>query len=229
MLDYSSMWDNWNLNLGPNDWDFVSIRLLLTPYQDWSAFPTPLYMISGTLPRFTQLSWWSPAIDPHFTPNWQGCMIAKPDEIFPNLQEEPSIHPQNEVNALLHPYWRNAWLQNPDKIFPNLQKEFCIHPPDKVNPPIVPTLEECLAYVIAPPTNRVHHPPNYPWHPILDHTSIRHPLQWDTTIPSPLPYNPWYPIFGLHEYASPTLMRYHIPSHYFIDQPWTYQTLMAAR
>ena len=89
----------------------------------------PLYMISGTPPRFTQLSWWSPAIDPHFTPTWQGCMIANPNEIFPNLQEEPSIHPRNEVNALLHPYWRNAWLQNPDEIFPNLQKELCIHPP----------------------------------------------------------------------------------------------------
>ena len=42
-----------------------------------------LYMISGTLPRFTQLSWWSPALDPHFTPNWQGCMIAKPRRDFP--------------------------------------------------------------------------------------------------------------------------------------------------
>ena len=29
----------------------------------------PLYMISGTPPRFTQLSRWSPVIDPHFTPN----------------------------------------------------------------------------------------------------------------------------------------------------------------
>ena len=26
----------------------------------------PLYMISGTPPMFTQLSWWSPAIDPHY-------------------------------------------------------------------------------------------------------------------------------------------------------------------
>ena len=29
-LDYSSMWGNWNFNLGPNDWDFLSISLLLT-------------------------------------------------------------------------------------------------------------------------------------------------------------------------------------------------------
>ena len=28
--------------------------------------------------------------------------------------------------------------------------------------PIVPTLEECLAYAIAPPTNRVHYPLSYP-------------------------------------------------------------------
>ena len=41
-LDYSSTWGNWNFNLGPNDWDFLSICLLLTPYQDWSAFPTPI-------------------------------------------------------------------------------------------------------------------------------------------------------------------------------------------
>ena len=87
-----------------------------------------LYMISGTPPRFTQLSWWSPAIDP------KDAWLPNPNEIFPNLQEEPSIHPQNEVNALLHPYWRNVWLQNPDEIFPNLQKEFCMHPPAKVIP-----------------------------------------------------------------------------------------------
>ena len=29
-LDYSSTWGNWNFNLGPNDWDFLSISLLLT-------------------------------------------------------------------------------------------------------------------------------------------------------------------------------------------------------
>ena len=29
-LDYSSMWGNWNFNLGPSDWDFLSISLLLT-------------------------------------------------------------------------------------------------------------------------------------------------------------------------------------------------------
>ena len=43
--------------------------------------------------------------------------------------------------------------------------------------PIVPTLEECVAYAIAPPTSRVHYPPSYPWHPILDRASMRHPLQ----------------------------------------------------
>ena len=29
-LDNSSTWGNWNFNLGPNDWDFLSISLLLT-------------------------------------------------------------------------------------------------------------------------------------------------------------------------------------------------------
>ena len=29
-LDYGSTWGNWNFNLGPNDWDFLSISLLLT-------------------------------------------------------------------------------------------------------------------------------------------------------------------------------------------------------
>ena len=58
---------------------------------------------------------------------------------------------------------------------------------------------------MAPQPTRLHTAhhlsPFTPWYPILDRVSIRHLLQWDTTIPSP----------------------------YFIDQPWTYQTLMAAR
>ena len=61
------------------------------------------------------------------------------------------------------------------------------------------------------PTNRVHYPHIFPWHPTLDRTSMRHPLQWDTTIPSPCPCNPWYPIFGQCEYASPAPMRYQSP------------------
>ena len=77
--------------------------------------------------------------------------------------------------------------------------------------PIVPTLEECLAYTIAPPTNKVHHPTSYPWHPLLDRASMHHPLQWDTTIPSPCPCDPWYPIFGPCEYVSPAPMRYQSP------------------
>ena len=64
--------------------------------------------------------------------------LPNPNEIYPNLQEEPSIHPRDEINTLLHPYWRNVWLQNPNEIYPNLQKEFCIHPPDKVNPLLYP-------------------------------------------------------------------------------------------
>ena len=111
----------------------------------------PFYMISGTPPRFTQLSWWSPAIDPHFTPNCQGCMIAKPQWDFPKSAGGAPHTSLNEVNALLHPYWRNVWLQNPNEIFPNLQKEFCIHPPDKVNPLLYPfggmlSLHHCTPY-----------------------------------------------------------------------------------
>ena len=150
----------------------------------------PLYMISGTPPRFTQLSWWNPAIDPHFTPNWQGCIIAKPQQDFPK-----SAGGAQRTS----PEWGES--------------------------PIVPTLEECIAYAIAPPTNRVHHPPCYPWHPILDRASMRHPLQWDTTIPSPCPCNPWYPIFGPREYASPAPMRHHnpfpLPLQPLVSHIWT--------
>ena len=137
-LDYSSTWGNWNFNLGPNDWDFLSIHLLLTltktgqhslPPHIW---PQELHQgllnsADGVLSLIPIL----PQID-------KDAWLPNPNEIFPNLQEEPSIHPQNEVNALLHPYWRNAWLQNPNEIFPNLQKEFCIHPPAKVNPLLYP-------------------------------------------------------------------------------------------
>ena len=68
----------------------------------------PLYMTTGTPPRFTQLSRWSPAIDPcngedgpptnqvaqrtPFIPllprvNKEGCMIAKPRRDFPKSAE----------------------------------------------------------------------------------------------------------------------------------------------
>ena len=68
-LDYSSTWGNWNFNLGPNDWDFLSICLLLTPYQDWSAFPTPIVydLRNSTKVYSTQL------MEPcHWSPLWWG-------------------------------------------------------------------------------------------------------------------------------------------------------------
>ena len=118
-------------------------------------------MITGTPPRFTQLSRWSPVIDPlmvrmaprptrlhtthhlsPFTPILEECLIAKPQRDFPKSAE-----------GVLHTSPRQG------------------------ESPIVPTLEECVAYAIAPPTNRVHYPPSYPWCPILDRASIRHPLQ----------------------------------------------------
>ena len=49
--------------------------------------------------------------------------------------------------------------------------------PERGKCPFTPILEECIAYAIAPPTSRVHYPPSYPWHPILDRASMRHPLQ----------------------------------------------------
>ena len=101
------------------------ISCLLHTKTDQHSLP-PLHMISGTPPRFTQLSQWSAVIDLH------------------NGEDGP---PTNQVAH------RTPFI------------------------PIAPILEECLAYAIAPPTNRVHHSPCYPWHPILDHTSMRHPLQ----------------------------------------------------
>ena len=128
-LDYSSTWGNWNFNLGPNDWDFLSIRLLLTltktGQHSLPPYIWPQELHQGLLNSADGVLLLIPILPQIDKDAW----LPNPNEIFPNLQEEPSIHPQNEVNALLHPYWRNAWLQNPDEIFPNLQKEFCIHPP----------------------------------------------------------------------------------------------------
>ena len=65
--------------------------------------------------------------------------------------------------------------------------------------PIVPALEECVAYAIAPPTNRVHHPPSYP---MVSH-------------------------IGLREYASPAPMRHHnpfpLPLRPLVSHIWTTQ------
>ena len=68
----------------------------------------PLYMISGTPLRFTQLSQWRPVIDPH------------------NGEDGP---PTNQIA------YRTPFI------------------------PLHPMLEACLAYTIAPRTNRVHHSP----------------------------------------------------------------------
>ena len=122
--------------------------------------------------------------------------LPNPNKIFPNLKEEPSIHPQNEVNALLHPYWRNVWLQNPNKIFPNLQKEFCIHPPDKVNPLL------------------------YPFGGML---SLCHctPYQQSTSSPQ----LPMASHIGPREYAPPAPMRHHnpfpLPLRPLVSHIWT--------
>ena len=92
-LDYSSTWGNWNFNLGPNDWDFLSIRLLLTPYQDWSAFPTPIvYDLRNSVEVYsTQL------MEPcHWSPLWWGW---PPDQ--------PGCTPHTIYPLLPHgiPYW----------------------------------------------------------------------------------------------------------------------------
>ena len=68
-------------------------------------------------------------------------------------------------------------IAKPQRDFPKSAGGVLHTSPIQGESPIVPTLEECLAYAIAPPTNRVHHPPSYPWQPILDRTSMRHPLQ----------------------------------------------------
>ena len=102
-LDYSSMWGNWNFNLGPNDWDFLSISLLLTLTKTGQHSLPPhiwpqelrqglLNSADGVLSLIPIL----PQID-------KDAWLPNPNEIFPNLQEEPSIHPQNEVNALYTP------------------------------------------------------------------------------------------------------------------------------
>ena len=76
--------------------------------------------------------------------------------------------------------------------------------------PIVPTLEECVAYAIAPPTNRVHHP-QLPMASHIGPCEYASPAPMRHHNPSPCPCDPWYPIFGPHEYASPTPMRYPSP------------------
>ena len=68
-------------------------------------------------------------------------------------------------------------IAKPQRDFPKSAEGVLHTSPRKGESPIVPTLDECVAYAIAPPTNRVHYPPVYPWHPILDRASIRHPLQ----------------------------------------------------
>ena len=151
-LDYSSMWGNWNFKPW-TQWLGFSIhsslaysipRLVSIPYPHctWSQ-----ELRQGLLNSADEVLLLTPILPQIAKDAW----LPNPNEIFPNLQEEPSIHPRNEVNALLHPYWRNAWLQNPDEIFPNLQKEFCIHPPDKVNPLLYPfggmcSLRHCTPY-----------------------------------------------------------------------------------
>ena len=123
----------------------------------------PLYMTAGTPPRFTQLSRWSPAID------------ARNGEDGPPTNQ---VAHRTPFNPLLPQVNKDAWLQNPNEIFPNLQKEPCIHPLTEVNPLVYP------------------HSRNVQLTPL-------HPLPMEYTFP---PLSP-----------------------YFIDQPWTYQTLMAAR
>ena len=68
-------------------------------------------------------------------------------------------------------------IAKPRRDFPKSAEGVLHTSPIQGESPIVPTLEESIAYAIAPPINRVHYPPSYPWHPILDRASMRHPLQ----------------------------------------------------
>ena len=121
-----------------------------------------------------------------FTPYWQGCMIAKPQQDFPK-SAEGALHTSPEWGECpFAPILEECLIAKPQEIFQNLQKEFCIHSPNPVNPLYVPILEECLAYAIAPPANRVHHPPIAQGIPYLDRVSMRHSLQWDTQSPFPI-------------------------------------------
>ena len=74
-------------------------------------------------------------------------------------------------------------IAKPRRDFPKSAEGVLHTSPRQGESPIVPLLEECLAYAIAPHTKRVHHPPCYP---MASH-------------------------FGLCEYASPTPMRHPYP------------------
>ena len=104
-------------------------------------------------------------------------MIAKPQRDFPKSAGGAQHTSLNEINTLLHPYWEECLIAKPQRDFRKSAEGVLHTSPRKGESPIVPTLDECVAYAIAPPTNRVHYPPIYPWHPILDRASIRHPLQ----------------------------------------------------
>ena len=97
-LDYSSTWGNWNFNLGPNDWDFLSICLLLTPYQDWSAFPTPIvYDLRNSAKVYsTQL------MEPcHWSPLWWG-----------QPPQPTRLHAAHHLSPPMIPLW---WGWPPDQ------------------------------------------------------------------------------------------------------------------
>ena len=101
-------------------------------------------------------------------------MIAKPQRDFPKSAGGAQHTSPERGKCPFTPILEESLIAKPRRDFPK-SAEGVLH--TEGESPIVPTLEECVAYAIAPPTNRVHYPPSYPWHPILDHASIRHPLQ----------------------------------------------------
>ena len=98
----------------------------------------PLYMISGTPPRFTQLSWWSPAIDPHFTPNCQGCMIAKPQWDFPRSAGGAQHTSPEWGKCPFTPILEECLIAKPWRDFPKSAEGVLHTSPGKVNPLLYP-------------------------------------------------------------------------------------------
>ena len=78
-------------------------------------------------------------------------------------------------------------IAKPQRDFPKSAEGVLHTSPRKGESPIVPTLDECVAYAIAPPTNRVHHPPRLP---MASHIG---PCEY--TSPAPMRHHNPFPLF----------------------------------
>ena len=86
-------------------------------------------------------------------------MIAKPQRDFPKSAGGAQHTSPEWGKCPLTPILEECLIAKPQQDFSKSAEGVLHTSPIQGESPIVPTLEECLAYAIAPPTNRVHHPP----------------------------------------------------------------------